>query len=127
MLLLPASTPPAGGVLRLPLIKNKKTVNPRDSTTEPVYQLVRLWWRPAAFLLPLLLACCSPCCGRLAPLALPRAPRALAPCRLPPCRLPPSQTPPKALPTLPTPAPRPPSLPPPTPAGDRYGQRHRVL
>lgn len=33
--------PSAGGVLRLPLIKNKKTVNPRDSSTEPVFQLVR--------------------------------------------------------------------------------------
>lgn len=31
-----------GGALRLPLIKNKKTVNPRDSGTEPVFQLVRL-------------------------------------------------------------------------------------
>lgn len=31
---------PAGGVLPLPLIKNKKTVNPRDSTSEPVFQLV---------------------------------------------------------------------------------------
>lgn len=29
----------SGGVLRLPLIKNKKTVNPRDSSTEPVFQL----------------------------------------------------------------------------------------
>lgn len=29
----------SGGTLRLPLIKNKKTVNPRDSTTEPVFQL----------------------------------------------------------------------------------------
>ena len=31
---------PAGGVLRLPLIKNKKTVNPRDASTPAVYQLV---------------------------------------------------------------------------------------
>eukprot|EP01023_Acetabularia_acetabulum_P013170 TRINITY_DN162_c0_g1_i1.p1 TRINITY_DN162_c0_g1~~TRINITY_DN162_c0_g1_i1.p1 ORF type:complete len:475 (-),score=81.98 TRINITY_DN162_c0_g1_i1:454-1878(-) len=29
----------SGGVLKLPLIKNKKTVNPRDSSTEKVYQL----------------------------------------------------------------------------------------
>eukprot|EP00879_Flechtneria_rotunda_P011464 GHRR01011977.1.p1 GENE.GHRR01011977.1~~GHRR01011977.1.p1 ORF type:complete len:438 (+),score=150.27 GHRR01011977.1:214-1527(+) len=29
----------AGGVLALPLIKNKKTVNPRDSSTPPVFQL----------------------------------------------------------------------------------------
>ena len=29
----------AGGVLKLPLIKNKKTVNPRDSKTPPVFQL----------------------------------------------------------------------------------------
>lgn len=29
----------ANGVLPLPLIKNKKTVNPRDSKTEPVFQL----------------------------------------------------------------------------------------
>jgi hypothetical protein len=29
----------SGGVLPLPLIKNKKTVNPRDSSTEPVFQL----------------------------------------------------------------------------------------
>lgn len=28
-----------GGVLKLPLIKNKKTVNPRDSSTPPVFQL----------------------------------------------------------------------------------------
>jgi hypothetical protein len=27
------------GVLRLPLIKNKKTVNPRDSSSAPVFQL----------------------------------------------------------------------------------------
>jgi UDP-N-acetylglucosamine pyrophosphorylase len=29
----------SNGVLPLPLIKNKKTVNPRDSSTEPVFQL----------------------------------------------------------------------------------------
>lgn len=29
----------SGGVLPLPLIKNKKTVNPRDSASDPVYQL----------------------------------------------------------------------------------------
>ena len=29
----------AGGVLKLPLIKNKKTVNPRDASTPPVFQL----------------------------------------------------------------------------------------
>eukprot|EP00887_Chlorella_sp_A99_P004156 scaffold23.g4156.t1 len=29
----------SGGVLKLPLIKNKKTVNPRDASTEPVFQL----------------------------------------------------------------------------------------
>ena len=29
----------SGGVLRLPLIKNKKTVNPRDSSTPAVFQL----------------------------------------------------------------------------------------
>ena len=29
----------AGGVLHLPLIKNKKTVNPRDSSSSPVFQL----------------------------------------------------------------------------------------
>lgn len=28
-----------GGTLRLPLIKNKKTVNPRDSSSRPVFQL----------------------------------------------------------------------------------------
>lgn len=28
-----------GGVLPLPLIKNKKTVNPRDSSSAPVFQL----------------------------------------------------------------------------------------
>lgn len=28
-----------GGLLRLPLIKNKKTVNPRDATSTPVFQL----------------------------------------------------------------------------------------
>lgn len=28
-----------GGVLKLPLIKNKKTINPRDSSTPPVFQL----------------------------------------------------------------------------------------
>lgn len=28
-----------GGVLKLPLIKNKKTINPRDSSTQPVFQL----------------------------------------------------------------------------------------
>lgn len=28
-----------GGALKLPLIKNKKTVNPRDSSSTPVYQL----------------------------------------------------------------------------------------
>ena len=40
----------AGGALRLPLIKNKKTVNPRDSSTEPVFQLVRLQlWRLICF------------------------------------------------------------------------------
>ncbi len=33
----------ADGVLQLPLIKNKKTVNPRDSSTEPVFQLVGRW------------------------------------------------------------------------------------
>jgi hypothetical protein len=31
----------ADGVLALPLIKNKKTVNPRDSSSPPVFQLVR--------------------------------------------------------------------------------------
>lgn len=29
----------AGGVLKLPLIKNKKTVNPRDASTPAVFQL----------------------------------------------------------------------------------------
>ena len=29
----------SGGVIRLPLIKNKKTVNPRDSASAPVFQL----------------------------------------------------------------------------------------
>ena len=29
----------SNGVLKLPLIKNKKTVNPRDSATPPVFQL----------------------------------------------------------------------------------------
>lgn len=29
----------SNGVLRLPLIKNKKTVNPRDSSSPPVFQL----------------------------------------------------------------------------------------
>ena len=29
----------SNGVLRLPLIKNKKTVNPRDSSSAPVFQL----------------------------------------------------------------------------------------
>jgi hypothetical protein len=28
-----------GGVMELPLIKNKKTVNPRDSNSTPVFQL----------------------------------------------------------------------------------------
>lgn len=32
-------THPPGGVLPLPLIKNKKTVNPRDSGSTPVFQL----------------------------------------------------------------------------------------
>ena len=32
----------AAGVLALPLIKNKKTVNPRDSSSPPVFQLVRV-------------------------------------------------------------------------------------
>ena len=29
----------SNGVLKLPLIKNKKTVNPRDSSSPPVFQL----------------------------------------------------------------------------------------
>lgn len=36
---LDASLTKNGGVLPLPLIKNKKTVNPRDATTEKVFQL----------------------------------------------------------------------------------------
>jgi UTP--glucose-1-phosphate uridylyltransferase/phosphoglucomutase len=36
---LKATLDASGGALRLPLIKNKKTVNPRDSSTEPVFQL----------------------------------------------------------------------------------------
>ncbi|KAK9829520.1 hypothetical protein WJX72_006308 [[Myrmecia] bisecta] len=36
---LKATLDGAGGVLKLPLINNKKTVNPRDSSTTPVFQL----------------------------------------------------------------------------------------
>lgn len=36
---LKATLDSSSGVLKLPLIKNKKTVNPRDSSSEPVYQL----------------------------------------------------------------------------------------
>lgn len=36
---LAAKMDEAGGVMKLPLIKNKKTVNPRDGTTTPVFQL----------------------------------------------------------------------------------------
>ncbi|GAB4817141.1 hypothetical protein N2152v2_004187 [Parachlorella kessleri] len=36
---LKATLDASNGVLKLPLIKNKKTVNPRDSSSEPVYQL----------------------------------------------------------------------------------------
>lgn len=36
---LKATLNAANGVLPLPLIKNKKTVNPRDSSSEPVFQL----------------------------------------------------------------------------------------
>lgn len=36
---LAAKMAKAGGVMKLPLIKNKKTVNPRDSSTAPVFQL----------------------------------------------------------------------------------------
>lgn len=38
---LKATLDAAGGTLPLPLIKNKKTVNPRDADSPPVFQLVR--------------------------------------------------------------------------------------
>lgn len=37
---LKATLDATGGTLKLPLIKNKKTVNPRDGTSAPVFQLV---------------------------------------------------------------------------------------
>jgi UDP-N-acetylglucosamine pyrophosphorylase len=36
---LKATLEASGGILKLPLIKNKKTVNPRDPSTQPVFQL----------------------------------------------------------------------------------------
>ena len=36
---LKAALAASGGALKLPLIKNKKTVNPRDAASTPVYQL----------------------------------------------------------------------------------------
>jgi hypothetical protein len=39
LLLLQATLESSGGALALPLIKNKKTVNPRDSSTPAVFQL----------------------------------------------------------------------------------------
>lgn len=36
---LQATLTASGGALALPLIKNKKTVNPRDSKSTPVFQL----------------------------------------------------------------------------------------
>lgn len=36
---LKATLDGSGGILKLPLIKNKKTVNPRDSSSAPVFQL----------------------------------------------------------------------------------------
>lgn len=36
---LQAKLEASNGVLKLPLIKNKKTVNPRDSSSPPVFQL----------------------------------------------------------------------------------------
>jgi hypothetical protein len=36
---LQATLEASNGALALPLIKNKKTVNPRDSSTPPVFQL----------------------------------------------------------------------------------------
>ncbi len=38
-MLLKAKLESSNGVLKLPLIKNKKTVNPRDSSSPPVFQL----------------------------------------------------------------------------------------
>lgn len=50
---LDAKMKECGGLIPLPLIKNKKTVNPRDSSTSPVFQVRAHGWG------------CGGACGRL--------------------------------------------------------------